>query len=90
VTAVRLAAQTNVLTDHNDPARTGRYLAETILTPANVNSTAFGKLLLAPLDDLVDAQRCGGLRVARSLTASPAQARPASAAPRPTHFPSCV
>ena len=52
----RLAAQVNVLTYHNDRSRTGQNLAETILTPSNVNSTAFGKLFLTTLDGVVDAQ----------------------------------
>ncbi len=40
----RLADQRNVLTNRHDNARTGAYLAETTLTPANVTSSAFGKL----------------------------------------------
>ncbi|MGP0076792.1 MAG: pyrrolo-quinoline quinone [Bryobacteraceae bacterium] len=51
-----LIAQVNVLTYHNDTARTGQNLAETTLTPSNVNSSAFGKLFQATLDGLVDAQ----------------------------------
>src|ERR1039457_5694641 len=51
-----LAAQHNVLTYHNDVARTGQSLAETTLSTSNVNSATFGKLFQATLDGLVDAQ----------------------------------
>jgi hypothetical protein len=51
-----LAAQTDVLTYHNDKLRTGRNLAETTLTPNNVNSSMFGKLFQITLDGSVDAQ----------------------------------
>ncbi len=47
---------TNVLTFHNDNARTGQNLAETILAPANVQQSTFGKLFAVPVDGKVDAQ----------------------------------
>jgi outer membrane protein assembly factor BamB len=46
----------DVLTYHNDNARTGQALSETILTPSNVNSTQFGKLFQVNADGKVDAQ----------------------------------
>jgi outer membrane protein assembly factor BamB len=45
-----------VVTYHNDNARTGQNLNETILTPGNVNASAFGKLFVIPTDGKVDAQ----------------------------------
>jgi hypothetical protein len=50
------ASTVNVVTYHYDNLRTGQNLNETILTPANVNSTTFGKLGAFAVDGLVDAQ----------------------------------
>ena len=47
---------TDVVTYKNDAARTGQNLTEKTLTPANVNSTTFGKLHLLATDGKVDAQ----------------------------------
>lgn len=49
-------AQVNVLTWHNDTHRSGANLAEVTLTPANVNSTNFGRRFLITADGKVDAQ----------------------------------
>jgi Immunoglobulin I-set domain len=46
----------DVTTFKNDTARTGQYLAETTLTPANVNASTFGLLGLMAVDGKVDAQ----------------------------------
>lgn len=50
------AQMTDVLTYHNDNARTGQALHEQILSPANVNSNHFGKLWILPTDGKVDAE----------------------------------
>jgi len=47
---------TDVLTFHNDNARTGQALNEQILTPGNVNTNHFGKLWVLNTDGKVDAQ----------------------------------
>src|ERR1700722_17883718 len=47
---------TNVTTYHNDNARSGQNLTETILTPGNVNSSTFGKLFAIAVDGRMDAQ----------------------------------
>ena len=46
----------DVITYHNDNARTGQNLHESILTPANVNMSTFGKLLTIAVDGKVDAE----------------------------------
>src|SRR5450631_4757922 len=51
-----LHAQVSVTTYHNDNARTGQNVQETTLTPANVNSTQFGKLFTVTVDGAVYAQ----------------------------------
>jgi outer membrane protein assembly factor BamB len=45
-----------VLTYHNDIARTGQYLAETVLTTDNVNDSSFGKVGFLHVQGLVDAE----------------------------------
>jgi len=51
-----LAQSTDVVTYHNDVARTAQNLQETILTTSNVNSSSFGKLLTLPVDGVIDAE----------------------------------
>jgi hypothetical protein len=46
----------DVTTYHNDNARTGQALGETVLTPANVNAASFGKKAFYAVDGKVDAQ----------------------------------
>jgi hypothetical protein len=47
---------TDVVTYHNDVARTGQNLNETILTTSNVNSSSFGKLFTMPVDGVINAE----------------------------------
>jgi hypothetical protein len=46
----------DMVTYHNDAARTGQNLNETILTTSAVNASIFGKVRLFPTDGKVDAQ----------------------------------
>ncbi|MDB6105268.1 MAG: pyrrolo-quinoline quinone, partial [Gammaproteobacteria bacterium] len=56
VAATLAKSAADVVTFKNDVARTGQYLVETTLTPANVNSTSFGLLHNLTVDGKVDAQ----------------------------------
>ncbi len=49
-------ATVDVTTYHNDNARTGQNLRETVLTHTNVSSATFGKLAFYSVDGKVDAQ----------------------------------
>jgi outer membrane protein assembly factor BamB len=49
-------AQVDVLTQHNDNARTGVNLQETVLTPANVDKAHFGMLFKRTVDDQLYTQ----------------------------------
>jgi len=51
-----MSSATDVVTYHNDIARTGQNLQETILTTKNVNFTGFGKLFTSSVDGIIDAQ----------------------------------
>ncbi len=46
----------NVVTQHNDNARTGAQLAETVLHTGNVNSSTFGKIATRKLDGQIYGQ----------------------------------
>src|ERR1700733_8295354 len=56
ITATCARAQVDVLTQHNDSARTGTNLRETVLTPENVNKAQFGMLFKRVLDDQLYTQ----------------------------------
>jgi uncharacterized protein (TIGR03437 family) len=51
-----IMAQTDVPTYHNDNARTGQYLAETLLTPSNVKAGSFGSRFTHLVDGPIYAQ----------------------------------
>jgi hypothetical protein len=53
---VSAPAQVNVLTQHNDNARTGANLSETILTPSRIDVRHFGLLAKRIVDDQVYGQ----------------------------------
>jgi hypothetical protein len=46
----------DMVTFHNDNARTGQTLNETVLTPANVHTPGFGKIAFFTVDGKVDGQ----------------------------------
>ena len=56
VSGSRAYGQTDVLTWHNDSARSGQNATEALLTPAKVNATNFGLLANVVVDGKVDAQ----------------------------------
>src|SRR5213080_3062374 len=56
VSTGQVASTVDVITYHYDNSRSGQNLSETALTPANVNSTKFGKLGEFVVDGKVDAQ----------------------------------
>ena len=54
--AVAVTNLSGVLTYHNDPARDGVNLQEFALTPANVNTSSFGKLFSCSVDGAIYGQ----------------------------------
>lgn len=54
--AVVVYAQNGVVTYHNDNERTGQYLVEPLLTPANVKPGLFGNRFTLPVDGAVYGQ----------------------------------
>jgi outer membrane protein assembly factor BamB len=65
LSGVGSARAQDVLTWHNDNARTGQDLNEEILTPQNVNPKTFGKLFEIHVDGKVDAEPLyvGGIEI---------------------------
>jgi hypothetical protein len=56
VNAPAAGSSVDVVTYHDDIARTGLNANESILTPANVNASKFGLLMTIPVDGRVDGQ----------------------------------
>jgi len=56
VESLNAAGLAVVATYHNDNARTGQNIVESVLTPDNVNPAHFGKLYSFPVDGYVYAQ----------------------------------
>jgi Immunoglobulin domain len=56
LTATAATSSTDVLTQHNDIARTGQNLTERALTQTNVASATFGKIGFYSVDGVVDAE----------------------------------
>ncbi len=66
--ALTLIAQASVATYHNDNARTGQYLNETLLTPASLAAGGFGKRNFLAVDGAVYGQPLYLSRVKMGVT----------------------